>query len=73
MDPPIEDVDGLPRYPLSASDVHSLRTDMPFKALPENGLVSEAGVLGGGGGDGGGGRTWGHGVKGRRANERDGN
>lgn len=42
VDPPIEDDQGQPTLPLTAADIHVLRSDMPFKALPENGLVSHA-------------------------------
>ena len=39
VDPPIEDADGKLPLRLTPADVRALRTDMPFKALPENGLV----------------------------------
>ncbi|CBJ31291.1 conserved unknown protein [Ectocarpus siliculosus] len=40
VDPPIEDEQGQPTLPLSTADIHVLRSDMPFKALPENGLAA---------------------------------
>lgn len=40
VDPPIEKADELLQLRLTPADVRALRTDMPFKALPENGLVS---------------------------------
>ncbi|CAM9313594.1 unnamed protein product [Scytosiphon promiscuus] len=45
VDPVIEDADGQPLFPLTAADIHILRSDMPFKALPENGLVSRRGEV----------------------------
>ena len=41
VEPPIDDADGQPLLPLTIADVHTLRSDMPFKALPENGLVGD--------------------------------
>ncbi|CAM9673967.1 unnamed protein product, partial [Discosporangium mesarthrocarpum] len=40
VDPPIEEGGGLPRLGLTAADLEVLTTEMPFKALPENGLAS---------------------------------
>ncbi|CAM9423567.1 unnamed protein product [Ascophyllum nodosum] len=40
VDPPIEDADGKLPLRLTPADVRALRTDMPFKALPENGLAA---------------------------------
>lgn len=42
VDPPIEDGERQPLLPLTAADIKVLRSDMPFKALPENGLVCRA-------------------------------
>lgn len=39
VDPPVQDVEGQPLHPLTAADINTLRSEMPFKALPENGLV----------------------------------
>ena len=46
VEPHIEDADGQPLLPLTATDVHALRCDMPFKALPENGLVGNISGIG---------------------------
>eukprot|EP00903_Cladosiphon_okamuranus_P012106 g11359.t1 len=40
IDPPVEGAGGQPLKPLTAADVHALKSDMPFKALPENGLAA---------------------------------